>query len=206
MGKIKINITADTWIEKSKPTQRYGSDNTLEVNYKALTTSAEIVKRAIFSFNIPIELPSNITSAKLYIFRYQGTGIVELHSLLQDFIESEATWNNATTLIPWTTTGGGGNYDPNIIAISTSLIPSINTVDVFDIKQYLVNLPSGSPIMFLLKVFGEGTLTSIKYASFVSKNATINNPFLNADLYKPYIEIISNIGDCTTPTLSFILT
>ena len=101
----KIIASADTHLFKALPEsfRHYNQHVVLVANHARYTA------RAVFKFLVDV---GNIVGAKLRL-HYQMWGIndpvgkeVALYVLPSDWIESEASWNNKSEGIPWTTPGG----------------------------------------------------------------------------------------------------
>ncbi|TDD15884.1 DNRLRE domain-containing protein, partial [Kribbella turkmenica] len=68
-------------------------------------------ERAVFEFDTAaITQGTRVTDARVELFSNYGSGIgqadFDLHALTRDFVEGQATWNQATSTIDWSTPGG----------------------------------------------------------------------------------------------------
>jgi RHS repeat-associated protein len=76
--------------------------------------------RALMAFDtasIPKDVPVLDAELQLWKSASPGSGATfDLHSLTKSFVESQATWNSASSTIPWTTQGG--DYSPTVLASS----------------------------------------------------------------------------------------
>ncbi|PTX53681.1 YD repeat-containing protein, partial [Melghirimyces profundicolus] len=105
---------ADTTIASGQPDQNHdvlAGHPWLEVGNNSSTYGNA---RAILKFNTDtLPADADILDAELNLWTsetYGSGGTYDLHALTTDFVEMEATWNNADAATPWTT-GGGGDYD-----------------------------------------------------------------------------------------------
>jgi RHS repeat-associated protein len=75
-------------------------------------------ERAVLEFDTSaIRQATKVTDARLELYSNYGSGVgtadFDLHALTRDFVESQATWNQATSTINWTKPGG--DYDPTVL-------------------------------------------------------------------------------------------
>ncbi|MFK4091155.1 DNRLRE domain-containing protein, partial [Kribbella sp. NPDC020789] len=80
-------------------------------------------ERAVFEFDTAaIKQGTRVTDARVELFANYGSGTgtatLDLHGLTRDFVESQTTWNQATSTINWTTPGG--DYDPAALSSLTA--------------------------------------------------------------------------------------
>ncbi|TCC35300.1 DNRLRE domain-containing protein, partial [Kribbella speibonae] len=119
---------SDTTLSKTKPTENVsrpdgGSGNTrywVQVGNNHPTYGIE---RGVFKFDTSaIKQGTKVTDARVELFANYGSGTgtatLDLHGLTRDFVETEATWNQAASTINWT--GAGGDYDSTVLASLTS--------------------------------------------------------------------------------------
>lgn len=76
-------------------------------------------ERALLEFDTSaIKQSVKVTGSRLELFEDGATGAtatpVDLHALTRDFDESQATWNQAQSTIPWTR--AGGDFDATVLA------------------------------------------------------------------------------------------
>lgn len=78
--------------------------------------------RALLAFDtgaIPTGATVLDSELQLWLSTAPGAGAsFDIHELTRDFAESQVTWNNATSTIPWTTKGG--DYIPTVVATKTT--------------------------------------------------------------------------------------
>jgi RHS repeat-associated protein len=115
---------SDTTLSKTLPTTNVsrpdggGTSNTrywVQVGNNHPTYGAE---RGVFEFDTSsIKQGTKVTDARVELFSNYGSGSgradFDLFGLNRDFVETEATWNQATSTINWTT--AGGDYDPALL-------------------------------------------------------------------------------------------
>ncbi|NIK56120.1 DNRLRE domain-containing protein [Kribbella shirazensis] len=115
---------SDTTLSKSQPTTNLsrpdggGTPNTrywVQVGNNHPTYGAE---RGVFKFDTAaIKQGTKVTDARVELFSNYGSGTgqadFDLYGLTKDFVETEATWNQATSTINWT--AAGGDYDPALL-------------------------------------------------------------------------------------------
>ncbi len=80
-------------------------------------------ERAVFEFDTAaIKQGTRVTDARVELFSNYGSGTgtatLDLHGLTRDFVESQTTWNQATSTINWTTPGG--DYDATALSSLTA--------------------------------------------------------------------------------------
>ncbi|MDR1281957.1 MAG: DNRLRE domain-containing protein [Opitutaceae bacterium] len=158
------------------------------------TTTANDYMRDLFSFSLPaITVPEDktltITSVSLVIaFDKNNATAAEtyltlaLHRLTTSF-DSTATWSNAHTdgstgAVSWTTAGGGGDYDPAVLAhtdvLANSSADTLYTWSGTDLTS-VVNTAYASgdaSINFLLKLANEGADNVRKVVQLKSVDST----------------------------------
>jgi RHS repeat-associated protein len=114
---------SDTTLSASLPTTNLsrpdgGSTNTrywVQVGNNHPTYGDE---RGVFSFDTSsIKQGTKVTDARVELFSNYGSGSgradFDLYGLNKSFVETEATWNQATSTINWT--APGGDYDPALL-------------------------------------------------------------------------------------------
>ncbi|RZT07498.1 YD repeat-containing protein, partial [Kribbella sp. VKM Ac-2569] len=119
---------SDTTLSKTKATENVsrpdgGTGNTrywVQVGNNHPTYGVE---RGVFEFDTSaIKQGTKVTDARVELFSNYGSGAgsatLDLHGLTRDFVETEATWNQASSTINWT--GAGGDYDPTVLTSLTS--------------------------------------------------------------------------------------
>ncbi|TCC03977.1 DNRLRE domain-containing protein [Kribbella soli] len=119
---------SDTTLSKTKATENVsrpdgGTGNTrywVQVGNNHPTYGVE---RGVFKFDTStIKQGTKVTDARVDLFSNYGSGAgsatLDLHGLTRDFVETEATWNQAASTINWT--GPGGDYDPTVLTSLTS--------------------------------------------------------------------------------------
>ncbi|HYF81135.1 MAG TPA: DNRLRE domain-containing protein, partial [Symbiobacteriaceae bacterium] len=97
----------DTSITSAAPALNYGGDTILRVGRNGTHQSRALLKFAV------ADLPAGaeVSSAQLSLYRTAGVGNTglrgfELHALTTEWLETEATWQNAKGYKTWTTAGG----------------------------------------------------------------------------------------------------
>ncbi|TCC16724.1 DNRLRE domain-containing protein [Kribbella sindirgiensis] len=119
---------SDTTLSKTKATENVsrpdgGTGNTrywVQVGNNHPTYGVE---RGVFKFDTSaVKQGTKVTDARVELFSNYGSGAgsatLDLHGLTRDFVETEATWNQAASTINWT--GPGGDYDPAVLTSLTS--------------------------------------------------------------------------------------
>ena len=103
-------ISADDWITCC------GSANTneggqIEIDLRDPSGDSSLVRFNIFqSEGGPVPNGATITSATLSLYKFAGPDVVvQANRLLKNWDEMQASWNNATTGVPWTTPGALGS-------------------------------------------------------------------------------------------------
>ena len=103
----------DTYLDQTNPSTVYGGVDKLRVK-----TQENV--NALIQFDLSA-LPAGITvtDAKLKLFVTSRSPDIAVtlrtYRVLKQWLEDEATWNDATTSMPWTSPGGqspGNDYDP----------------------------------------------------------------------------------------------
>ena len=114
---------SDTTLSKTQATVNLqrpdgGTSNTrywVQVGNNHPTYGAE---RGVFEFDTSsIKQGTKVTDARVELFSNYGSGSgradFDLYGLTKDFVEDQATWNQATSTINWT--APGGDYDPALL-------------------------------------------------------------------------------------------
>ena len=111
-----IGCEFDATIQDIYPTLNFGSDTTLWAGYQDADAS---INRAVLAFNVSGGTPDEGWTSDSAKLKIRGTTeitttnyYVYIYTLFREFTESQVTWNNAETGVPWTTAGGDYNSSP----------------------------------------------------------------------------------------------
>ncbi|WP_162606077.1 DNRLRE domain-containing protein, partial [Jiangella aurantiaca] len=115
-----------------------------------------------------------------------GSGATfDLHRVTRTWSETTATWNRASTWIPWTTPGG--DYDPAVISSVPAMTnaPSWQLWSVEDLVQQWVNNPLAANFGLLIKARDEAAANQL---SVFTSNELASEPELRPMLQVTYLE------------------
>lgn len=107
--------TCNTEMEDTSPDHEFGGGVYMATGYWD-TSSGEVTERTLLRFDLSsIPEDAEIVSATLRLVLNNRVAIpsdyviqLEIHEPDKPWVETEATWNNATASVPWDT--GGGDY------------------------------------------------------------------------------------------------
>lgn len=175
---ILLNTTTglnDTYIYEGSATTNYGSENDL-----LFITYGGTRKKSLLNFNVSsIQSGSTINSALLYLYVTGWSGSsssISVYQVFRNWVETETTWNNATTSIGWDTVGCENiTTDRNATAEASTTIISINAWYNWNItiltQRWLSGISTNNG-MILIDTSGSRTVNA------VSSNAGSNNPYM----------------------------
>lgn len=116
----------DTTISSAQPTTNLNTfDGKKWLNIGNTYGGSGTKTRALFKFNTPTDIPTGaqILSAKVKTYQSDSNGntsaVYRLHELTRDFSETTATWNQASTGVPWTT--AGGDFSSTVVSDLTAI-------------------------------------------------------------------------------------
>jgi hypothetical protein len=126
-----FNFT-DALLDKHSPNTNKDNDSKIDVG----RTQG---KRGVYYFNTS-EIPSNavVQSAALSLFRESGDGLTQtvyIHALKKDFVESQVTWNKASTSVNWAKAGG----DYAATALGSTVVGTKNKYYNFTVTSEVQN-------------------------------------------------------------------
>ena len=135
-----VNTTYDTMISEDDPATNYGSLPFVNVD------GAGPHAHGLLSFpNIigngenKVPLGAQIDSASVTIFCYNDGGTMNVYRLLEDWSETQATWNNRKTGTAWSQVGAeGASHDAEMISWNCPA-PATYTYDVQSFVQKWVD-------------------------------------------------------------------
>jgi hypothetical protein len=123
---------ADTFLDNYLKTTARG---TLATLYQHRVNYVPLVRFAIFvSEGGPVPDGAIIDSATLSVYKQYYNDTFRLNALLKPWVESQATWNNASSTLPWSAPGASGSGSDHVIAadalVSGGFSPGWVTFDV----------------------------------------------------------------------------
>jgi PKD repeat protein len=104
--------SADTWMWSGEPDTNYGGQTDWEMRLN--TTTATLLRFPIFQAEGgPVPDGATITSATLSVYKFNGAsaGTYNARRLLRPWIESQATWDSASSGTAWALGGAQGGTD-----------------------------------------------------------------------------------------------
>ena len=130
-GKGSVSEGHDAKIQEGSPTSNFGSTTDMVIDASAHEHSV-IKFPNIFGVGAnQIPLGSVITNATLTVEMFDPGDDVLVYQLIEGWVESEVTWNEASTGVSWTNLGADGVGSRKATAVGTLLAPSgSNNVDV----------------------------------------------------------------------------
>ncbi len=187
----------DTHIYQYDPTQNYAGDDRLVINYGRSF-------RGLLTFDldtIPPQADLKEAHLRLYLNAVSGSGsiAVSLHKLLVDWVDNQATWNEAADGLPWGTAGAqgmGSDYDP--VPIDERSVYQ-NTFGTFNLKsvvtEWLTGVSPNEGVLILGPELGSG---STRYRFDSSESGDPNRrPALEIRYMMPSSSPTPTPGGCT---------
>jgi hypothetical protein len=170
---VELRPFQDTFLYSQEPTTNWGNDQLLKARLSWF--------RPLLRFDTSA-IPANatVTNAQLYLYLnwYEHlpnqTPNVSVYKVLQDWQQSQATWNNRLTGTPWGAPGADGATDRSLSASGVAAVSTINTWynwNVTSLVQDWVWNPSGNRGMLMISDSG-------RELRFHSDNAATNRPYL----------------------------
>jgi hypothetical protein len=104
--------TTDTWLWSGGPDINHGGEDEWQMRFN--TTTATLLRFAIFQAEGgPVPNGATITAATLSVYKHTGatSGTYNAQRLLRPWVESQATWNSASSGSPWESGGAQGASD-----------------------------------------------------------------------------------------------
>jgi len=148
-------------------------------------------RHGVFHFDVSaLTRPSDIVSANLSFTYSGGTGTprnMKLVRLNQEYVESEVTWNSASSGVAWTGGGGGqgnGDFTQSVYDISVGSGAANPTVDIKELVIDAINQRSGD--LWLILCFDPDDTSTAGARSYIypSENGTASN--------RPQIEVTTS--------------
>lgn len=148
--------SADTYLLQTSPTTPQGANNALAVK----SGSGERVSMIKFDLSA---IPANatVTAATLTITKRGtgGTGLVNnIHRLVRDWVESEATYNEAETGTNWGTAGAANTTsDYNTTLLDTLTVPAAqNAPETADLTSVVQDWVDGTSNNYGIRISSDG--------------------------------------------------
>lgn len=172
---VALSPTADTRIVEIIP------DTTVDDLLLSVFTASGNMQRTLLKFDLSgIPIGQQIVSATLALTAVRDLGgnpaghSMDVHAVTTPWIETQATWNSASTGTPWTT--AGGDFNPFIYA-SSNVDPIHLAPVTWDLTSLAQDWYDGSIMNegLLLRSFNGNSLvfTSSENASFPLPSLTI---------------------------------
>jgi hypothetical protein len=197
---------ADTGLQKANPTLNFGSSLDL-VSGGLGSNSGFDVRRILLKFDFSGQIPPQavINSATLTVNVIDhlpggGTGpdsTFGLRRVLQDWSETEATWNNWSSLNAWNSPGAAGAGDSISAASSTVFVSGLGSYVfpstaalVADAQDWVAS--PGTNFGWLLMNESEAPQTA---RHFASREDPVNTPYIVVDYSLPPPALV--ISGCT---------
>jgi hypothetical protein len=169
---------ADTAMRSTAPDLNFGTATSLPIGVANIGSP---VNRALFRFDLSV-LPTNAiindVSLELTVVLHPVGASFDLHRMLSSWSESQATWNNRLTSVPWA--AGGALAGTDFISAASATASLIGGVNMFNAPgltadvQMWVNNP-GSNLGWILMATGEPAATGEQVAS---REDSVNTPVL----------------------------
>jgi hypothetical protein len=197
---------ADTDLQKASPTNNFGSSLDLVSGGLGMNSGFD-VRRILLKFDFSGQIPPQavINSATLtvnVIFHLPAGGMgpdstFGLRRVLQDWNETEATWNNRSSTNAWSSPGAAGTGDSISTASSTVFVSALGsyvfpstTALMADVQEYVAN--PGKNFGWLLMSESEAPQTA---RHFASREDPVNTPYIVVDYSPPPPALV--ISGCT---------
>lgn len=170
-----VNQTDDTQISADNPNTNYGTLTEMNVDGQTPHAHGLIKFPNIFGSNPEqILLGANITSASLTLNCFNPGNTPKAYLLKEDWIESQATWNQRTSGTPWSNLGADGPLSHESTAID--FVCSSIGIKTYDITSIIQQWSNGTPNYGI--VVKDTGIDGIDY--YTSKNpTTTNRPLLS---------------------------
>jgi hypothetical protein len=176
---------ADTAMRSTASDSNFGGSTSLPVGVSNLGSP---VNRTLFQFDLsalPANAIINDATLGLTVTVHPFGANFDLHRLLSSWSESEATWNNRLTSIPWAAGGALTGIDfSSMISATASLgsgVSAFNSPDLTADVQLWVDNP-GSNFGWILMASGEPAGSGEQVAS---REDSVNTPTLTIDYTLP---------------------
>lgn len=157
---ITLTATADTHLRSNQPDTSFGLS--LDLRTRPVTLNP---RNSLIRFDLtPVPANSLITCAALLLSQTsapEAGQIIEIHRVITNWIESEATWNQHAAGLPWATPGG--DFDPGAVA---TFVPTTTNhiVSITSLAQFWTD-NSAANFGLLLQAQNAGSNEEIIYAS-----------------------------------------
>lgn len=133
-----IISSKDTYLEEHAPTTNHGTETGAQMNYMY----ANYHNNGLIYFDIS-SLPAGLTlTGATMILRMSGLNYgnyVSIYGVLASWIEAEATWNERSSGVNWSSAGCNGSADRRSVAEWTGYVrfvtPSFYAIDVTNIVK-----------------------------------------------------------------------
>ncbi|MBE7554476.1 MAG: DNRLRE domain-containing protein [Anaerolineales bacterium] len=175
---ITLTATADTYLRSNQPANNFGSDSSLS------TQPPSSSRNTLIQFNVSTIPANSVVTCAAFLLSQASAATtgqnIQIHRVTTSWVEGQATWNNRTSVNPWTTPGGDfaptveGTFAPG----STSHVINVTSLAQFWVSNPAVNFG------LLLEAQDLGSVASVQYDS----RETANPPRL-AVQYLPTLSI-----------------
>jgi len=120
---------------------------------------------------------STVSSATLQLYiddRSKDASLtIEYYKVVADWVESETTWENASTGVPWSTPGCGGPLDRDQTPVATSVLNASDVwiaIDITTLVQDWVDTPAGNEGIFIRGITSSGGFYEISSMDAFDEN------------------------------------
>lgn len=171
------NGVRDTYLSQNVPATNYGRDVVLKVSGNEPAGSGKDLSTLLRWDVSAIPTGSQVVSVTLkFNVITPGAQKYEIFRVLGDWSEIEATWNLATSLVPWQTGGANGTLDRGTTVLGTlssgvtgQVSIKLNSAGIAVVQDW-INNPAGN---FGLIIYNASNRKGLTFSS--SETPTVSN-------------------------------